>query len=381
MLQLGQEGFLFATAQGDARVAFKDGPEGFKPAEEDFLRLAGGVDREPSALAVDHAILLRQLIQPRQPIARFLVGNEAHPQQRIVDVLGVLRRRPGLAAHALDRRGIELADGIEGLGIQRAPRHHRLRATLFQRRIVQEGVKLGIEDAPREGRWLRRVHCHPLDRPVPQAFEHFDQTFDVGCFGQTVLDRLANEWMIHRDFQIARRKVLRTCDSGGKRRRQQIARAHAKDLRRNGAAVLETLQQQRARRVPAPARFEHRLIENRLRQHLADGIRVKEVEHVGQRKAVVLAEGDDDSLFVRGGLELEAEAAAEALSQRQSPGAVDSSAEGRVQDHLHPAALVEETFEHHALLRRDAAEHLLALRDVVRDLNRGLGWESKITLE
>src|SRR5439155_10135117 len=62
VLQLGQEGFLFATAQGDARIAFKDGPEGFEPAEEDFLRLAGGVDREPSALAVDHAILLRQLI-------------------------------------------------------------------------------------------------------------------------------------------------------------------------------------------------------------------------------------------------------------------------------------------------------------------------------
>ena len=179
-----------------------------------------------------------------------------------------LRLRPGLLAHALDGGGVERADAVERALVQRPPRQHRLRAALFQRRVVEERVQLGVEDPARERRRLGRVDRDALDRPVAQALEHLDQPLDVGRFGQAVVDRLPHERVIHRDRQVARRQVLRARDRRGKRRRQQVARAHPQDLRRHRLAVLEALEHQRPRRVPPPARFEHRLVEHRLRQHL-----------------------------------------------------------------------------------------------------------------
>jgi hypothetical protein len=43
--------------------------------------------------------------------------------------------------------------------------------------------------------------------------------------------------------------------------------------------------------------------------------------------------------------QLEVEALAELLAQREAPGAVDAAAEGRVQHELHAARLVEEALE------------------------------------
>ena len=57
---------------------------------------------------------------------------------------------------------------------------------------------------------------------------------------------------------------------------------------------------------------------------------------------MLLGERDVEAVVGGGGLELEVEAAAEALAQGEAPGLVDAAAEGRVQDELHAAALVEE---------------------------------------
>ena len=54
-----------------------------------------------------------------------------------------------------------------------------------------------------------------------------------------------------------------------------------------------------------------------------------------------------DAVVRGGGLQLEIEGAAEALAQRQAPGAVDARAEGRVEDELHAAGFVEEALGHH----------------------------------
>ncbi len=67
-----------------------------------------------------------------------------------------------------------------------------------------------------------------------------------------------------------------------------------------------------------------------------------------QRKRVLLAQRDDDAVIGGGGLQFEIERAAEALAQRQSPGAVDARAERRVDHELHAAAFVEEALGHHA---------------------------------
>ena len=70
------------------------------------------------------------------------------------------------------------------------------------------------------------------------------------------------------------------------------------------------------------------------------------------------------------GLQLEVEAHAEALAQREAPGAVDPRSERRVHDELHPARLVEEALEDHVRVGRHDAEPVARGADVVDQLLR-----------
>ena len=72
---------------------------------------------------------------------------------------------------------------------------------------------------------------------------------------------------------------------------------------------------------------------------------------------MLLGQRDVDAVVGRRGLQLEVEAAAEALAQREPPRLVEPSAERRVQDELLPAALVEEALRNNRRLRRHRAEH------------------------
>src|SRR4051794_24888023 len=71
------------------------------------------------------------------------------------------------------------------------------------------------------------------------------------------------------------------------------------------------------------------------------------------------------------GLELEIELAAEALTQREPPGLVDTASERRVQHELHAAGFIEEALEHERLLRRDDTKRPVAFSEVVDDLLGG----------
>src|SRR5580693_3654434 len=62
---------------------------------------------------------------------------------------------------------------------------------------------------------------------------------------------------------------------------------------------------------------------------------------------MLLAERQHNAVVGGGGLQLEIERAAEALAQRQTPGAIDARAEGSVQHELHAAAFIEETLGHY----------------------------------
>ena len=130
---------------------------------------------------------------------------------------------------------------------------------------------------------------------------------------------------------------------------QQIVGAHALDGRRNLAAAAEAQDRQRARGIPAPARGEHRRIQQGLRQHVFDGLRLQELEDQFERKGVLLGERDVDAVVGGGGLQLEIERTAEALAQRETPGPIDARAERGVQDELHAAGFIEESFGDHGV--------------------------------
>ncbi len=104
-----------------------------------------------------------------------------------------------------------------------------------------------------------------------------------------------------------------------------------------------------------------------------DGFGLKEVEDIGEREAVLLGERDVDAVVGGGGLQFEVEAAAEALAQGQSPGAVDARSEGCVDDQLHAAALVEEALGDDGALSGHGSEDGAALADVGGELAKGVG--------
>ena len=188
---------------------------------------------------------------------------------------------------------------------------------------------------------------------------------------QAVLDRLRDDGVVHRHLDGAAGQRLGARDDLRECRDEEIVRAHPLQVRRHSLAVPRPVEEESALRVPSPARLEERGLEDGLDEDLARGGGIEVVEDFRQLEAVLRAERKDDCLFVRGRLELEAEADAEALPQREPPGLVDLRAERRVNDELHPAALVEEALEDHTLLRGDAAERLPSGFDVLGDLDGG----------
>src|ERR1043165_3430686 len=90
-----------------------------------------------------------------------------------------------------------------------------------------------------------------------------------------------------------------------------------------------------------------------------------------ERKAVRWPKRKHDGVFGSRGLQFEVELAAETLAQRESPGAIQTAAEGRVQHELHAAAVIEEPFEDEIVLRRHHAENDLRARQILDDLFGG----------
>ena len=76
----------------------------------------------------------------------------------------------------------------------------------------------------------------------------------------------------------------------GKNCREQIVRPHALDRRRHFVPAVEAQHRERSRRIPAPARSEHRRGQQSLCQHVLDRRRPQEVEYHLERKRVLLAE-------------------------------------------------------------------------------------------
>ena len=85
-------------------------------------------------------------------------------------------------------------------------------------------------------------------------------------------------------------------------------------------------------------------------------------------EAVRGGEREHDVVLGSGGLQLEIELAAKAFAQRQTPGAIDAAAIGRMDDELHAARFIEEALQHDGILRRQAAERRVRRSEIFDQL-------------
>ena len=74
-----------------------------------------------------------------------------------MQLVGALGLGPRLAPHALDGLGVEPTEIGGRSGVQPTPARHRPGASLLERRIVQEGVGLGVQDLLGERRGLGQI--------------------------------------------------------------------------------------------------------------------------------------------------------------------------------------------------------------------------------
>ena len=152
-------------------------------------------------------------------------------------------------------------------GIEPAPGHDGLRAALLQRRVVEIGVGPRRQHLERQRRRLGQVARDHADLAGLDAGEQALQALDVHRLGQAVGDRLVHQRMV--GHLALADQVLGAGDLVGKDACDQVLGVHARELRRHLAAAAEARQRQRDARDPAPARDEHRRIEQRLDQHAA----------------------------------------------------------------------------------------------------------------
>src|SRR6266566_7113287 len=95
------------------------------------------------------------------------------------------------------------------------------------------------------------------------------------------------------------------------------------------------------------------------------------MKNIGERKAVLLGQGDVQAVVGGCSLQLKIEAATEALAQSQSPGLVDARTQRRVDHQLHAAAFIEETLGDDGALGGNIAQHGAAFEDVLNGLLGG----------
>ena len=174
---------------------------------------------------------------------------------------------------------------------------------------------------------------------------------DVERFVQRVVDRLADEHVVRNldrtDDVVLTGRRLR------KHGRQQIVGFHALDRRRIAAAVAEPQHHQRAIEIPPPAGLEHRRIENRVLQRV--GRRCRLDRNRGTSSNGKLWVSPSDSTIASS----VAAACSSKLNVRQNflrsarPRLrLMRPPNGRVEDELHAAGVVEESLQHQVLLAR-----------------------------
>ena len=324
-------------------------------------------ERGGPAVAFQHGVVFRP-IPELIALSPLFFRDIPREHQGVVEFVGTAHFGPGVASHGVYGLGVEASQVARDRGVEPAAVPDGVGPPLLKGRVVQEGIGPGVEDLFGHGRGLAEVpgvhvHVSGLHRLQDRL-----QRIDVHGLVQAVLDRLADQGMV-RHLPVAR-DVLQARDLVGEHLGDQVLGHGPLYLRRHPVAAPAAQHGQGGRRVPAPAHLEHGRVEEGLDQDLADGLGVEVAEDVVQGEAMGGAQGQDDGILVRRGLQLEVEGPAETLAQGQSPGPVDPASEGAVEHQVHVAGLVEEPFRHQVLLGWDDAEGCLGRAQVLRDLRR-----------
>ena len=124
------------------------------------------------------------------------VGDEAETEQRIVQLVGVARFRPGLLAHKLDGRGVETTQVGGGRVVEPAPIDHRLRAALLQGRVVEIGIGPRRQDFERQRRGLGQIARDYREIAALDPPQQCLQSIDVHRLVQALVDRLLHQRMV-----------------------------------------------------------------------------------------------------------------------------------------------------------------------------------------
>ena len=307
---------------------------------------------------------------PRPPGGGFDGGGESEHHECVVDLVGGGGLRPRLLPDAIYRARVEPADVRRGLRIEGTPHGHRPRPALFERCVVEERIGPGVEHLRGERRGLGEVARDDPDLPrVESGHEGFERV-DVHRIVQCVGNRLLHQRMLG---DLARpAEVLGAGDLVGKHRGHEILGLHALDVRRDLGAAAKARHRERDVRIPAPAHVEHGRVEQGLGEHVAHRLRREVAADLVEREAVGLAEREHDRVLGRRRLQLEVELPAEALAQGKAEGPVQAAAEARVDDELHPAALVEEALQHQCVAVRQRPERRVRRAEIVDDLRARL---------
>ena len=340
--------------------------------------LGGDPDSGARANDVRHAPLRGELgdqVGPARAARDLGIGEVREPQQRIVQLVGIRRIRPGLLAHAADGLGIELAQVRGALRIEPAPAHHRLGASLLERRVIEIGVRSRREHLERERGGLGEIAGQHLDAARFKSAQQPLESAGVHCLLEAVPQRLAHQRVIG-NLELAR-QILRAGELVREDGGEQILRGHARERRRHFLPAAKARQGERDRRAPAPAHRKHGRGAHGLHEDRACGVGMQVTRHVGELEAVRRRERQHDRVLGGRRLQLEVEGAAEAFAQREPPGAVDAAAEGGVNDELHAAGFVEEALEDESLLGRERAERGAPRGEIVDELLRGGGGHAR----
>ncbi len=192
-----------------------------------------------------------------------------------------------------------------------SPRRTRDRAgaPLLERRVVEEGVGVGVEDlvaktatAPACSRATRRM------RPACDRVEHGAQAVRVHRLDQAVAHGLAHQRVVG-DLDGAAAVVVLAGGLGREHRREQVLGAHALEGGRHALAAL--------RSAAAPARgiaFQRQRVSNigacsaAWIRSSSDAVGAEHLEHRLQREAVLRPQREQDAVVGGRRLQLEVEA-------------------------------------------------------------------------
>ena len=121
------------------------------------------------------------------------------------------------------------------LGRQRPPHRHRPRPPLLQGGVVEERVRIGVEQLVGERRRLAAIEADQFDRARLDVAQHGEPAVQIGGLMQAVVDRLPDDRLIgHVDVAG---HVFLTGRLGGEDGGQQVVGPHALQVRRHPFAL------------------------------------------------------------------------------------------------------------------------------------------------